>query len=79
MYEAIISTIFGAADAIDVHEFPSMQLAASQQALALQNWRPRTRRLEAGIFWTQTGGKTHRVIIRRELEFVDDSYWLGHD
>ncbi len=30
------------------------------------------RKLEPGIFWTKTGGKTHRVVIRREPEYEQD-------
>lgn len=29
-------------------------------------------RLEPGIFWERTGGKTYRLTIRREVEYVPD-------
>lgn len=29
-------------------------------------------KLEPGIFWTKTGSKTHRVVIRRTPEYIPD-------
>lgn len=36
-----------------------------------------SRTLPAGIFWDRTGGKSHRVTIRREPEIVIDLSGLG--
>jgi hypothetical protein len=33
--------------------------------------------LPSDIFWTRTGGNTHRVVIRREPELVPDYSWIG--
>lgn len=35
-------------------------------------------RLEPGVFWERTGGKTHRVVIRREPEYVPDLSMLAN-
>ncbi len=58
-----------------------MRSADFQQAIAAQNnlfmAQPK-RVLPPGIFWTRTGGKTHRVVIRRSKEVVIDLSGLGN-
>jgi hypothetical protein len=56
-------------------------LARHQEAIARVNAnlfvRYPCRELPAGIFWQRTGGRTHRVVIRREPGFVLDYLFLG--
>lgn len=64
-----------------------LRQAALAQIFVIQNaWpfpdRPIHQRhmlLRPGIFWERTGGKTHRVVIRREPEIVIDLSGLGRD
>ena len=65
------------------HEFGSawvcrQQAIAAEQAriTATFNGQP-MRGLPTGVFWERTGGNTHRVVIRREVEFVPDYSGLG--
>lgn len=59
---------------------PTQQvLSAMQIALYHQNLfmiQP-SKTLPEGIFWDRTGGKTHRVTIRREPQVVIDLSGLG--
>jgi hypothetical protein len=58
---------------------------ANQQAITAMNahagaqqWASALRRLDPGVFWVRTGGKTHRVMFRREIEYAPDGQ-LGAD
>lgn len=61
--------------AIAAHEHARFTFLAYQGLL-----RPFTpvRILPEGIFWERTGGKTHRVTIRRKAEAVVDLSGLGN-
>jgi hypothetical protein len=69
-YDNPIDSLFAASDRYGRFQ----QNSAMQQNLFLQ--QP-TRTLPPGIFWERTGGKTHRVVIRRGPEVVIDLSNLG--
>lgn len=55
-------------------QFDTIQWARGQQNHFYQY---PTKELPAGIFWERTGGKTHRLVIRRRPEIVFDLSGLG--
>lgn len=65
----------------------SVARAQAELTLSLRNWAVGNRNqfmdfpsktLLAGIFWERTGGKTHRVTIRRNPEVVFDMSVLAN-
>lgn len=76
MLDELFGNLFGGA-IVGCNQNASLLAAQAQEAIACENAPlPRTELL-AGIFWEQTGGKTHRLTIRREPEWVADWSWLG--
>jgi hypothetical protein len=54
------------------------QTLAAEQANIMATFNGQAMRgLPPGIFWERTGGNTHRVVIRREVEYVPDWSRLG--
>lgn len=74
----LMGTVLGGS--IGIAAAPAAPAAPRQLAavVGMHHWlnQPK-RRLEPGIEWHRTGGKTHRVVIRREPEWVPDYSALG--
>ena len=84
MIDGLFGSLFGGASAPSA--MGNMRLTDFQSALANREsfagannlfMAQPMRELPAGIFWAKTGGKTHRVVIRRTPEVVIDLSGLG--
>ena len=69
MIDQLFGSLFGAAALIQTEQ---ARISAAQYEAAAEAARTPRITLPPGIFWERTGGKTHRVVIRRQPEQVAD-------
>ena len=76
----LFGTLLGAA-AINANARGEQCWSALQQQYAAQQMANQSamvaETLPAGVFWKRTGGRTHRVVIRRQAEVVYSPPQLG--